>query len=167
MVGTKLLDWAKGRETREDDFAALLEDRRAWVFRLALKILGNRDEAEDVAQTALLRAWDKSRALKSDEALQSWLRRIVVRTALNHIRSAKPTDELRDEPADRSDPETSLQVRRVLKQLSADQRALLALVVGEGLSYRETAEALGVPEGTVSSRLNTAKAAFRRLWEED
>ena len=167
MVGIRLLDKAKGRETREEDFAALLEGRRAWAYRLALKIVGSPDAAEDVAQAALLKAWGNASALRNDEMLQAWLRKIVVRTALNHLRSNATGRDLRVEPAETPDNDTHLQVTRTLGRLKPEHRAILALALGEGLSYREVAQSLGIPEGTVSSRLNAAKAAFRNLWEED
>ena len=83
------------------------------------------------------------------------------------MRSRRPTTELQAEEAHSPDLDGQIQVARTLQRLKPDQRALLALALGEGLSYRETAAALSIPEGTVSSRLNTAKVAFRKLWEED
>lgn len=167
MVGVRMLDKAKGRRIQVADFAELLNARRSWIFGLALKIVGNPEEAEDVAQTAIFRAWRKASSLRDPEMLQTWLRKIVVRSAINHLRAHEPVLDAEEEPASSTDNDTQLQVERTLSRLKPDHRAILALALGEELSYREVAESLGIPEGTVSSRLNAAKTAFRNLWEED
>jgi RNA polymerase sigma-70 factor, ECF subfamily len=166
MVSTRLLDWAKGIRDREADFAALLDEQRVWICKLALKIVGSREEAEDVVQTTLLQAWRRHRSLQDKEKLQGWLRQIVVRTSLNRLRAQKRTPALSEEQALFPSDEESVMVRMTLSHMKPDQRAILALAIGERLSYREIAEALDIPEGTVSSRLNSAKSTFRKLWEE-
>jgi len=80
--------------------------------------------------------------------------------------SKKPKTVVMDEPSENPDYALHLAVRQALARLEPEQRALLALATGEGLSYREISETLGVPEGTVGSRLHAAKAAFKRVWEE-
>jgi RNA polymerase sigma-70 factor (ECF subfamily) len=167
MVGTRLFEWAKGRRSREDDFETLLGDRRAWVFRLALKIVESAEEAEDVTQVALTAAWTMRGTLRDTQKLDAWLRQIVVRTSLNHLRAHREAAVLVDESALRPSDEESVLVHSTLARMKPEHRALLALAVGEGLSYREMAQALGIPEGTVSSRLNAAKCEFRSLWEAD
>jgi len=167
MVGTRLPEWAKGRRSLEGDFEALLADRRAWAFRLALKIVGRTEEAEDVAQVALTAAWRRRRTLKDTQKLDAWLTQIVVRTSLNQLRTRRETGVLEDESALQPSGEESVLVHSTLARMKPEHRVLLALAVGEGLSYREMAHALGVPEGTVSSRLNAAKSEFRRLWEAE
>ena len=167
MVSIRLLDWAKGIRSRDDDFAAVLDDQRAWICRLALKVVGSAEDAEDVVQTALVKAWRCRGSLQDKEKLQGWLRQIVVRSALNHLKSRKPSSSPTEEQACIDSDESFVLVHMTLSRLKPEQRALLALAVGERLSYRDIGETLGIPEGTVSSRLNAAKAAFRKLWEQD
>lgn len=166
MVSTRLLDWAKGIRSRDADFAAILDDQRGWICRLALKIVGSREEAEDVVQATLVQAWRRHGSLQDKEKLQGWLRQIVVRTSLNRLRALKRTSSLSEEQELLASDEESVLVRMTLARMKPDQRAILALAIGERLSYREIAEALDIPEGTVSSRLNSAKSTFRKLWEE-
>lgn len=132
------------------------------AYRVAYAILGNREQAEDVAQDAMLKA---IRSQVEPSELGAWIRTITVRTALNAKRRP-PTRELDESrPAEGGDVTNDLAVRLTLAKLSPEHRAVLALAIGEGLSYRDVGAILGIPEGTVGSRLNAAKAAFRQEWE--
>lgn len=135
--------------------------QRVLAFRVAFAILGSREAAEDVAQEALIKA---AQSAVEPENVAAWVRKIVVRTALN-ARRVKETVRLEQAPHVDCEPDEAIAVRATLARLEPEQRALLALAIGEGLSYRELAEAFGVPEGTISSRLHAAKAAFRREWD--
>ncbi len=133
---------------------------RIAAYRVAFAVLGNREQAEDVAHDALLKALESR---EEPDSMAAWVRTIVVRTALNAKR--KPGSDPLNECAAKEHVD-DVAVRITLQRLPSDQRALLALAIGEGLSYRELADAFGVPEGTIASRLSAAKAAFRREWEQ-
>ena len=149
---------------RQEAVDGFLAECRPWVFRLALKITGNLEAAEDATQEALLRA-SKSRAkLAGASNPEAWLRKVAVRCAIDRIEEELP--QLQEAPANIEDPAEFLAVQQVLARLSLDHRTVLALSLGEGLSYRELAETLGIPEGTVASRLNAAKTAFQKEWEK-
>ncbi len=134
-------------------------------FRIALRILGNQDSAEDVAQEALIRAfksWDRLSNVKRQAA---WVRKTVVRCALNTVERT-PRNEALSEHAPSNNCQTdAVLVQEVLNTLPSEQRVLLGLAMGEELSYREIAEALDIPMGTVASRIHAAKLAFRHAWE--
>ena len=134
-------------------------------FRIAMRILGNADAAEDVAQEALIRAFKSWDRLSNIERQAAWVRKTVVRCALNSIERTPRHEELTEKvPGDSSGAE-AVMVQAVLQSLSPDQRVLLGLAMGEELSYREIAEILDVPIGTVGSRVHAAKLAFRNAWE--
>jgi RNA polymerase sigma-70 factor (ECF subfamily) len=134
---------------------------RVSAYRVAFAILGRREAAEDVVEEALLKALESK---VEPQNVAAWVRTIVVRTALN-ARRDKATVGLEFEPEIHCELDEGIAVRATLARLESDQRALLALAIGEGLSYRELADVFGVPEGTISSRLHAAKAAFRREWD--
>ena len=153
-----------GRRTSHERLESFLDTHRQFAFHLALQIVGNRDQAEDVAQEALIRASRSLERVCDPENERAWLRQIVVRRALTHLKQRKATsDEL--ETASSHDPTTDVAVRDTLTRLPAEQRVILALAIGEGLSYQEIADSLSIPVGTVGSRIHTAKAAFRKLWD--
>ncbi|MEQ1823870.1 MAG: sigma-70 family RNA polymerase sigma factor [Fimbriimonadaceae bacterium] len=134
---------------------------REYVFRLARSIVLFEDVAEDIAQDVLIRTL---RAKDPIRNLRAFLRTATVRLALNYLRQKRPItiDESAASQSDNSD--IRLQVRQILQQLSPDSRTILALSYFEHLSYREIASELGIPEGTVASRLSAARLAFRDLW---
>lgn len=147
-------------------FHSELARYREFVFRCALAVCGEPDGAEDVAQEVLLIMYRSERAFQSVENPYAWVRRVTVRCATKHLKRRRSSDPIPENlQAQGADPD-SLAVYAVLRQLSPEQRALLGMALNQGLSYREIGDALGIPEGTVASRLNTAKKAFQRIWEQ-
>jgi len=173
---------ARARAGDEAAFRWLLARYRARVVRLAAHIL-RRDgesggEAEDVAQEAFLRAFRRLPSFRGEGRFSAWLFGIAVRLCLDRRRSARWTRELPEEAAPPPSPsspagaaDTRLLVEALLGRLSPPMRAALVLREMEGLDYDEIAATLGVPVGTVRSRLHSARAQFRALWtaalEED
>lgn len=150
-------------------FERLLELHGPRVSAAARLIMGSAVAAEDPLQDAFLGAWRSLHGLRDPDRFGPWLRRLVVNACLNHRRSAwryrrVATAAGRDDDA-YPGPE-SVVVRQdaldhALRSLSAGQRAILVLRYGSELSGEEIAETLGIPAGTVRSRLHNAMAAMR------
>lgn len=106
-------------------------------------------DGDDLAQSALLKALSKLDLYRTDDRLDAWLFKIAHRVWLDQLRAAKrrPT----------APPETLERLRGEMAALPDDQRAALALVAIEGFSYRDAAEALDAPIGTVMSRIARAR----------
>jgi len=150
----------------------LLERYRTRMVRLAAHVLRGEADAEDVAQEAFVQAFRHLNALRGEgAAFVPWLRRIVVRRCLDHLR--RPTHqrevsegEARDwaEAGSAARVDTRLLVEALLDRLTPPLRAALVLRECEGMDYEEIALLLRVPVGTVRSRLHAARAQFRLLW---
>jgi RNA polymerase sigma-70 factor (ECF subfamily) len=135
---------------------------RAW--RLAGLILGDRHDAEDATQEALVRAWRGLDSLRDPGGFQAWFDRILVNVCRDRIRDARRhpvldiSDGLAPEPAARVDVESSVarsdELRRGLARLDADRRIAIVLRYYLDLSVAEVAARVGVPAGTVKSRLH-------------
>lgn len=161
--------WLEQAKTGEAAaFRWLLDRYRARVVRLAAHVCRRESEAEDIAQEAFLRAFRSLPSFRGDSTrFAPWLFRIVVRLCLDRLRRSSWQAEVPSEivpavPAE--DIETRLLVSQLLDQLTPPMRAALVLREMEGLEYEEIAETLGIPVGTVRSRLHAARAQFRRLW---
>ena len=147
----------------EDDVLAL---RPRLVRRLTL-VVGDRDEAEDLAQEACLRAL-RYRSSFDGGAMWSWVQVIGVRLALNELRRRRRAfaTALRATPAPLV-PSVDTGLWDALGRLPRQQRAALVLHVLDGLSYAEIGQALEVPEGTVASWVSRAKARLRAELREE
>lgn len=154
---------------------------RGPAYVLALQLVGNRDDALDVAQDALLRLFQHLGRVAPDRPVRPWLFAIVRNRArdLWRSRAARPSESLDARPdvaahvaSSATDPEQQVgrrqQARRVwtaIGALSPAHREILVLRDFHDLSYAEIAEVLGIPAGTVMSRLHAARAALRAALE--
>jgi len=149
-------------------FGELVRRHQDRLWAVALRTLGEREEAADALQEALVSAYRAADRFRGDAAVTTWLHRIVVNACLDRIRrrSARPTVPLtltEPAPVPAVDSDTALDVRAALAQLPADQRAALVLVEVQGYAVAEAAAILGVPEGTVKSRCARARARLAAL----
>lgn len=160
-------------------FEELVISHQDRVFGVALRMLGSRAEAEDVAQEAFLRAYRSVAEFRGDAKLSTWLCAITSRLCLNRLDSAdrrrtRHGDELLASVADdRPDPTGHLEqheretaLHRAIAELSDDRRIVVVLADLEGLSYEDVAETLAVPVGTVRSRLHRARMELRERLEK-
>ena len=161
-------------------FEPLVEKYRQRVWRLAYNVLRDREEARDVAQDAFIRAYQGLPSFRGQSAFYTWLFRIAMNLAADRARQraararAFGTERVPEEDwerlmADRdSSPARSAaqaedreRIAQALDSLSSDHRTIIMLSDVEGLSYREIAEVLDVPMGTVMSRLHNARKRLR------
>jgi RNA polymerase sigma-70 factor (ECF subfamily) len=147
-------------------FGKLVRRHRAGVVNVVYRMSGDADLAEDAAQEAFIRAWQHLPGYRPRSPFRNWLYRIATNAARDALRRDKGTLDLDDLPlADPGQsPEAALegqeradQVRQAVSELPPASRAVLVLREYEGLSYREIAETLDIPMGTVMSRLNYAR----------
>lgn len=154
-------------------FALLLDRHLGMIHRLAWRLLGDRSEAEDVAQESLLRLWNNAATWRPGEAgLKSWLYRVAFN--LSHDRLRRRRLVLMDEPPETVDPaprpgeaieedERGRTVRTALDSLPERQRAALVLSYYEGLSQAEAAGLLEISEEALESLLARGRRKLREL----
>jgi RNA polymerase sigma-70 factor (ECF subfamily) len=153
------------REGNRQAMAHIVDTHYDAVFRFCARRIGA-DHAADVAQETFLAAQRQIKSFEGRSALRTWLFGI----ALNHCRNAsrrkrlEPLDWTVNEPAD--NPESTLidreALRKALRGLSDEHREVVLLHEVDGLTYEEAASVIGIPVGTVKSRLHHAFAALRR-----
>jgi RNA polymerase sigma-70 factor (ECF subfamily) len=137
--------------------------------RYARALAGDRSSADDLVQDTLERAWAKLHLYRRGTDLRAWLFTVMHNVHVNRVRAARSTDPLEDEMpelAQRAAQGDALVVRdldRSIARLPDEQRAVLLLVTLEELSYEEVARTLGIPIGTVMSRLSRAREKMRAM----
>ena len=137
--------------------------------RYARALVGERSSADDLVQDTLERAWAKLHLYRRGTDLRAWLFTVMHNVHVNRVRATRISDPLEDEMpelAQRGTQPDALLVRdldRAIARLPADQRAVLLLVTLEELSYEEVARTLGIPIGTVMSRLSRAREKLRTM----
>lgn len=152
-----------------DAFEELVRRTQRRVFTLAYRLVGDRTEAEDVAQEAYLRVYRSLGGFREDARFETWLYRVVTNAAMTHLRRRgrfgllldaeparpQPGPPLADRAADRDE------VKRGLAELSPALRTVLVLREMYGLTCREIGEEMGITEGAVKVRLHRARRRLR------
>jgi RNA polymerase sigma-70 factor, ECF subfamily len=157
-------------------FGAALAEALPRLRRYAIALAGDVSTADDLLQDCMERAWKNRTAITDERAIFPWLRAILHNVNIDRIRlrrrrpnEAETLDAIAETLAGAAagdGPAVSMDVIRAMNRLSIEHRQILLLVGMEGLSYGEIALELGIPTGTVMSRLARARERLRALLEE-
>jgi RNA polymerase sigma-70 factor (ECF subfamily) len=145
------------------EFAAVFRAHYPYALRLAASLTGDREQAKDIAQDVFLAVFKGLEGFRGDSQLRTWIYQITLRTAGRHLsrleKHACQAMELDDLPgiASAEDAAELVELVVALRRLPLDSRTVLSLVAIEGLSHQAVADVLGVPVGTIGSRLHTAR----------
>jgi RNA polymerase sigma-70 factor (ECF subfamily) len=152
------------------------------IYRLTMNITRNREDAEDAMQDAFMKAYSHLNTFQEDSRFYTWLVRIAANEALMRLRKRRPNQVSLDEPVEGEEDSIPKQIRdwgpspeqryaqtemrdilrSVIEELSPDFRVVFVLRDVEGLSTEETAEAVGISEAAVKSRLLRARLKLRQ-----
>ena len=161
----------RGERQALDDLVRQWEGRLLYYVR---RLVASEEDAWDVMQATWLRVCKGIRSLESPERLATWLYRVARCAALTHWRGhyrahaqREESENLEEVAAEEAEPfEDAEQVHRALGQISLAHREVLTLFFLEDLSQEEMAQVLGIPLGTVKSRLSYAKRALRSILQQ-
>ena len=160
-----------------DSFGELFLRHRDRLWAVAIRTLGDPEEAADALQDAMISAFRRAGSFRGDSAVTTWLHRIVINASLDRLRrkAARPVTSAPDErvldglamghaePDPSADSDTSLDVTAALRRLPHDQQAALVLVDMLGYPVADAAQILGVSQGTVKSRCSRGRARLLPL----
>ena len=171
----------QGRTAAFGELVRRYQDR---LFNTVHRLVDNAEDAQDVVQDAFLNAYQSLGSFKGDSQFFTWLYRIAVNTAISLRRKQRVVHTIRagrdggeGEPLDASEfsrPEHALEkaeqerrVQNALQRLSPEHRTVLVLKDIDGQKYETMADILGVPVGTIRSRLHRARLELREILERD
>jgi RNA polymerase sigma-70 factor (ECF subfamily) len=149
-------------------FGELVRRHRDRMFSVAVRLLGDREDAADAVQDAFVSALRAAAGFRGDAAVSTWLHRVVVNASLDIARRRRPVPLPPEElvaHADRAEsgPGETGAVLDLLRALPVEQAAAIVLVDVHGFPVREAAEILQVPEGTVKSRCARGRGRLAEL----
>jgi RNA polymerase sigma-70 factor (ECF subfamily) len=157
---------------RRGRLESLLHAHQSRLRRLCHGMLTDRTRVDDVMQEAFIKVFRKLPASFESPAHEAaWLYTIVYRCCLDELRRTKRHLPAHDELESRTDPieqaGARLGITRALRELSPEERAAVLLVDVVGFDYRTAAATVGVPEGTIASRLSSARSRLHRLLDDE
>lgn len=150
----------------KDQFTQAVVALQPTLYRLARTQLASQADREDAVQETLRRAWEKRDRLRDERAVKAWLVRIllnVCRDTQRQHRRQTPVAEVPERPAQ----EASHPLVDALLTLPAKYRAVIVLHYAEGYSVAETAALLGIPQGTVKTRLARGRRALEKAYQRE
>ncbi|MEG0778127.1 MAG: sigma-70 family RNA polymerase sigma factor [Oscillospiraceae bacterium] len=177
----------QAQSSDSDSFEKLVLYNQTKVYNLALRMVGNPDDAFDMSQEAFIKAYNSLGSFRGDSRFSVWLYRLTTNVCLDFLRSEgrkshnsltfmgddEDSKEL-EIPDDRFSPETLVEKKELRERLShglmrlpKDYRAILLLREIDGLSYDEIAAALSLEEGTVKSRIFRARKKLCSILSDD
>lgn len=182
-AGTPEFDIAALQSGDRAEFARMVETFSAQIYRLALKMLQNQQDAEDILQETFIKAYKALPQFEGRSSLSTWLYRIATNEALMYLRRVHPHQISVEQPSDNEEqpapleivdwcclPESELMsaearanLEHVIEELPHSLRVVFLLRDIEGLSTRETADVLELSEGAVKTRLSRARLQLREM----
>lgn len=157
-----------------DQYSSIITSVRDRLYRLALRVVNDADEAEDVVQDVLVKSWKKRDQIIGLDNPPAWLMRMTKHQAIDRLRSAKVRCAREMEAAApdfvahtpfqiAASNDTLSHIHRLLQQLPPDQRSVLHLREVEGMDYKEIAEATGLSLQQVKTYLHRGRGKLRAL----
>lgn len=148
-----------------DAFAQLVQRHSADAFRTVFMVLRDRNEVEDVVQEAFLICYRKLKSFRMESSFKTWLYRIVVNQCYDRMRKLNRENAAFNKLSinfgagngDMAEIENRIDFKEIISSLSPEHRLVLTLFYGMDFGVQKVAETLGIPVGTVKSRLNSAR----------
>ena len=141
---------------KDADYFSRIEPLKEHLYRVAYLYLGSESAAVDAVDEAVYRGYLKRRSLRREAYFSTWLTRILINVCLDELRRRQRETPVETLPERAETPYDALPLQEALDRLPEDLRSVIALRYFGGFTLAETAQALGLPEGTVSSRQRRA-----------
>lgn len=161
------------RAGKKEAFELLVRSYGNQVYHIVLPLVHRREDAQDIAQEAFIKAYRNIDTFRGDSGIGTWLCSIAINAARDHLRKniPEPRDTTLEETRDPNDAyakkDAQILLREALSKLSVDEKEIIVLKDLNGFSYAEIAGMLSIEIGTVKSRLSRARYALREVLKQD
>ncbi len=168
---SELIERCRGGD--QDAFRVLVQAHHDRVYRTAYAMTSSRDDASEIVQETFVKAWRGLERFRGDASLATWLTRLSLNTAKDHLRRARARHEANRvtwSPVAEGESlsiEDRDELQRAVRRLPQSCRRVVALHYGLDLSLKEVSELMRCPEGTIKSRLNSALIKLREIMQSD
>ncbi|WNB94008.1 sigma-70 family RNA polymerase sigma factor [Bacillus sp. NEB1478] len=157
---------ALAKKGDKDAFIFLIHENKTNLYRVAMAMLKNQADAEDAIQMTIMKAYEKIGRLKKNLYFKTWLIRILINQCNDTLRAKKKVislDNMNREFGGYEDSYKDLDVQDAIYSLKEELRLVTVLFYYEDITTKEISKLLKIPEGTVRSRLSTARSTLQKL----
>ena len=149
----------------KDEFSEKVLESEQTLYRISMSMLRNETDCEDAVQTAILTAYEKLGSLKQEQYFKTWLVRIMINVCNSYLNKRKQVISLDDtyntSEASCPSPVENTEIRLALEELPVKIKQVIVLYYMENFTVSEIKRTLGIPEGTVKSRLSKGRELLR------
>jgi len=169
----KVLYISRSQMITDDEFVSLVSKQQEPLYRIAFHYLGNEHDALEMVSETVYKAYRSRKTLKDRKLFNTWITRILINSCLNQIKRNRKTVLLDDDTLESFEDnncisiEDSVSVDRALSLLRDEYRTVLLLRYYQGLSIKEAASVLNIPENTVKTHTDRALRQLRKILKED
>jgi len=166
IIGIDQSTAGRYEDMTDEAFERGILDLTETLYRVSYAQLWQRADREDAVQETLKKAWEKRKRLRDDGKLKSWLIRILLNECHNIQRRGKRVVPSMDVPMPQAPPDADKTMHDLILSLPEKYRMSAVLIFMEGMTAAQAAKALGIPQGTVHSRVHRARQILKEKWEE-
>lgn len=162
------LDVRLAKKGDNEAFSRLIERNKASMYRIALSMLGQKQDIEDAIQSSIIKAYEGVINLRKDELFRTWLIRILInecKTIVKNNLKVIPIEEVSSD-ATINDDYSNFELTNAIAALEEDLRVVTTLFYIEDIAQRDISKLLDIPEGTVRSRLSRARTKLYEILKE-
>ena len=166
IIGIDQSTAGRYEDMTDEAFERGILDLTETLYRVSYAQLWQRADREDAVQETLKKAWEKRKRLRDDGKLKSWLIRILLNECHNIQRRGKRVVPSMDVPMPQAPLDADKTMHDLILSLPEKYRMSAVLIFMEGMTAAQAAKALGIPQGTVHSRVHRARQILKEKWEE-
>lgn len=167
-IDSSQLDVRLAKKGDKEAFARLIENNKVVLYRIALSMLSGKQDIEDAIQNCIIKAYEGVLYLRKEEFFKTWLIRILINECKTILKNNKKVVQMEEVSTDISacDNYSNLELTNAVNSLEEDLRTVTVLYYFEDIAQKDIAKLLGIPDGTVRSRLSRARTKLYEMLKE-